>query len=145
MVLERVARSRGVVALDGIDYGVVLSARRPLQWLQVDAEGDEPRDLIQTVTDQVGEERVPTSTGNRQVEFGVGPLRPVQTGRIAEDVSEIGVLPSAAHRVGIRELRRARRGCALEKAPHLKDVLDERHRDLRHEVASGRHALHVPS
>src|SRR5258708_30997322 len=109
MVLERVARSRGIVALDGIHHGMVLSARRPLEWLQVDAESDEPCDLIQTVADQVGEERVPTSAGNREMEFGIGPLRPVQACRIAEDGSEIPVLPGAADRLAIPQLLPAHR------------------------------------
>lgn len=63
MALDGPARSVRIAPLDRIDDRVVLAARRLLERGVVDAERDDPRDLVQAVTDEVRDNRVTARLG----------------------------------------------------------------------------------
>src|SRR5436190_12208938 len=143
MPLDGRARSFRIAPLDRIHDRVVLAARRLLERGIVDAEGDEPRHLVETMPDEVRNDRVAAGLGHREMERAVRLGGVAEAGGVPAGVLARGELAQPGDRGRVRELRCPRRRGAFEEPADLEDVLDQRDGDGSDEVTAARDALDV--
>src|SRR5262249_16888949 len=109
----------------------------------IDAQRDEPRDLVEAVPHEVEEQRVAAGPADLEVELGVRVGRALEARRVLGPVLEGCDRAQPADERSVRALRGPGRGRALEEPAHLEEVLDGPDGDRRDRVAAPGHPLDV--